>query len=289
MKGALLALADSSPLRAPGDVLPTLGRTVFVAPHPDDETLGAGGLLAGLNRRSGPGSCHVLLVSDGAASHPHSRRFPAPTLRALRESETLAAISALGLADPAAAVTFLGLPDGAVPGTPAAPGFTHAVERVRSTLQRLAAETLLVPWRRDPHPDHRATAVLVRQALAGLRSAPRIIEYPVWLWERPEPDDLPRADEVSAWRLDIRDLRPAKQAAIAAHRSQTSDLIDDDPTGFRLSPVTLAHFEQPWELFFDPFVPAGAAVENLAPLAGQEAPPGLESVEKVELSPVRRD
>jgi len=44
---------------------------------------------------------------------------------------------------------------------------------------------------------------------------------------------------------------PDKRAAIRAHRSQTTGLIDDDPTGFRLAPETLALFDRPWEVFLE--------------------------------------
>ena len=62
---------------------------------------------------------------------------------------------------------------------------------------------------------------------------------------------MPRADEVMGWRLDVRAALPLKEAAIAAHRSQTTDLIADDPGGFRLLPQVLAHFTRPWEIFLE--------------------------------------
>ncbi|MBC8083476.1 MAG: hypothetical protein H7Z21_09715, partial [Hymenobacter sp.] len=40
--------------------------------------------------------------------------------------------------------------------------------------------------------------------------------------------------------------------AIAAHRSQLAPgIIDDDPTGFLLSPAMLAHFAQPFEAYVE--------------------------------------
>ncbi|WP_262895303.1 PIG-L family deacetylase [Hymenobacter lapidiphilus] len=54
----------------------TLGPTVVIAPHPDDESLGCGGLLALLARANVPVWC--VLMSDGTMSHPNSAKFPAP-------------------------------------------------------------------------------------------------------------------------------------------------------------------------------------------------------------------
>lgn len=42
-----------------------------------------------------------------------------------------------------------------------------------------------------------------------------------------------------------------KLQAIAAYRFQTTDLIDDDPEGFRLTPEMLANFIHPWELYLE--------------------------------------
>jgi hypothetical protein len=42
-----------------------------------------------------------------------------------------------------------------------------------------------------------------------------------------------------------------KQQAIAAYRSQTTNLIDDDPEGFRLTPEMLANFAHPWEVYLE--------------------------------------
>ncbi len=42
-----------------------------------------------------------------------------------------------------------------------------------------------------------------------------------------------------------------KRAAVPAHRSQTTDLIDDEPGGPRLAPEMLAHFEGPYEVYLE--------------------------------------
>ena len=42
-----------------------------------------------------------------------------------------------------------------------------------------------------------------------------------------------------------------KRRAIDAHRSQTTELISDDPNGFRLTGTDLARFALPYEFFFE--------------------------------------
>ena len=235
---------DSLPLRS-ADFAPTLGPTVIVAPHPDDESLGCGGLLALLRQAGVP--VYAVLVSDGTMSHPHSVKFPPTARQALREAELREALTLLGVSTDD--LLLLGLPDSAVP-TLNQPGFAEAVVTLRTYLQRVQPATVLVPWRRDPHPDHRATSQLVAAALAGLPI--RRVEYVVWAWERAAPEDLPQPGEVSGWRLNIAPVLAQKQAAIAAHRSQLAPgVIDDDPTGFLLSEQMLAHFAQPVEVYLE--------------------------------------
>ena len=89
---SLLIDPERHPLR-PGDSVRTLGRTVVLAPHPDDESLGCGGLLARLAAHGVP--ARVVVVTDGAQSHPGSAAYPPERLRALREAEARAAVAAL--------------------------------------------------------------------------------------------------------------------------------------------------------------------------------------------------
>lgn len=240
---------NALPLR-PAGFAATLGPTVVIAPHPDDESLGCGGLLALLARANVPVWC--VLISDGTMSHPNSARFPAPARQALRETELRLALAELGL-NPAN-LQPLGLPDGQVPG-PDAPAGAAAVARLVDFLSEKQPATVLCPWRRDPHPDHRASSQLVRAALAQLPRPPRLLEYLVWAWERAAPADLPQSGEASGWQLDIGPVLAEKQRAIAAHASQLpGSCIDDDPAGFTLAPTMLAHFARPTEVYLEAVV-----------------------------------
>lgn len=243
------ALRDSESLPLLGsDSVQAFGPTLVIAPHPDDESLGCGGAISLQRQHDIP--VRVLVVSDGCGSHPNSRKYPAQALRELREAEALAALAILGVN--ASAVSFLGLPDRAVPDR-GAPGFAHAVEACRAALMTAPApDTVLMPWRRDPHCDHRASWEIATAAIATAGLHVRVIEYPIWVWDLAEPGDMPEPSETRTWRLDIAPVLRVKLAAIAAHRSQTTNLIDDDPGGFRLQPETLAHFSHPWEVYLEP-------------------------------------
>lgn len=215
---------------------------LVVAPHPDDETLGCGGAIALLRDRGC--NVQVLVVSDGTLSHPSSCKYPAPKLRDLRESETTSALAVLGV--DATAVTFLRLPDGAVPTQE--PEFSQAVAICSSYLSQFAPQVVFLPVRYDPHPDHRASWKLIYTALANLNLSSRLIEYPIWDWDETQRKNLPN---LPSWRLDISPVVELKQQAIAFYRSQTTNLIDDDPEGFCLTPEMLANFTRPWELYLE--------------------------------------
>jgi LmbE family N-acetylglucosaminyl deacetylase len=225
----------------------SLGPTVVLAPHPDDESLGCGGLLALLRQAGHPVWC--VLVTDGTMSHPNSRKFPAPARQALRLAELQAALAELAV--PLPALHCLNLPDGAVPELATTAG-AAAAQRLAAFLAGTQPATVVVPWRRDPHPDHRATYQLLMAALQQLPQPPRVLEYVVWAWERAAPADLPRPGEVHGWQLDITSVLAQKQRAIAAHHSQLpGSPIDDDPAGFTLAPFMLAHFAQPLEVYLE--------------------------------------
>lgn len=219
---------------------------LVVAPHPDDETLGCGGAIALL--RSLGCNVRVLVISDGTLSHPRSRVYPAPKLLRVREAESLAALAILGVE--AKAVTFLRLPDGSVP-TEEKAEFEQAVVACGDYLAKFPTKLIFLPWRGDPHADHRATWQLIHTAVAKLKLLPRLIEYPIWDWDANQRTNLPLPKSVSSWRLNISAVLNLKLQAIAAYRSQTTDLISDDPQGFRLTPEMLANFSHPWEIYLE--------------------------------------
>jgi LmbE family N-acetylglucosaminyl deacetylase len=219
------------------------GNSLILAPHPDDESLGCGGLIA---MASACGRPPVIVgVTDGAGSHPTSRSHPPARLRATRAAELRDAAEILGVG--AERVHFLGLPDTRAPL--AGSDFDAAVAAVVALMRRYLITTVFTSWRFDPHCDHEATAAL-GEAVAQA-SGVRLAFYPVWGWLLPQDETLPVAS-IAGRRLDIAAVLPNKRRAIAAHRSQYPDLITDDPGGFRLPGALLSVCEQAFEVFLAP-------------------------------------
>ena len=215
---------------------------VVLAPHPDDETLACGGLIA--EARAGGRRVVVVFVSDGAGSHPNSAAYPPMRLKALREKEAKHACAELGVG--MGDLLFLGLPDRSVPhnGAVAERAIGTIVERV----DKVAAGSLFVTWRHDPHCDHQASYRLAREVQKH-RPGMRLLEYVVW------GASLPPSTEVQpikdGFRIYIGHVIEKKRRAIASYRSQITGLIDDDPDGFRMRPIDLERFDLPYELFLE--------------------------------------
>jgi LmbE family N-acetylglucosaminyl deacetylase len=218
--------------RTPVPALPLL----VLAAHPDDETLGAGGLIhaaAAAGR-----DVHVVVATDGEASHPSSRTARPAELARIRRSEVAAAVGALA---PGARLTFLGLPDGRLVGFA-----DQLAETMASLLDRPAL--VVAPWERDGHPDHEACGVAARRAVTA-GSTGTLWQYPIWAWHWDDPEHSqllaasPAGMELGAAG------RAAKRAALGCHVSQHRPLSPQPGDEAVLQPGMLAHFDRDLEVF----------------------------------------
>lgn len=205
-------------------------RLLVVAPHPDDETIGAYALILRLRRRGV--AVRVVVVSDGAASHASSPRWPTRRLVAERRRESRRMLRRIGVA--AGAVRFLGLPDGRL---------DTCIMAARSDLARaighVGAAVIAVPAEGDDHPDHRAVAACVATLR---RPGLRRLAYPVW----PAGQRPAGARSLSLTTQE----RLAKRHAVRGYRTQAG-LITDDPNGFAMTRAQIAAFTRPQELFVE--------------------------------------
>lgn len=219
------------PRRDAREALGGVARLVVVSPHPDDETLGCGGLIAEAAALGVP--VQVISVTDGEACYAGDPAWPPERARAVRRQELCNAVAALGLR-PSAVVT-LDLGDGRVEA-----GEARLVASITPHLR--ADDTVLATWRFDGHPDHEATGRAARAAAAAVGA--RMLEYPVWAWHwlDPEAGD-PRLEGAVAWRLSA-SARAAKRTALQAFVSQRTR----DGGAPILPDRVLARFERDFEV-----------------------------------------
>ena len=221
------------PALAPLLLDPPPTRVLVVAPHPDDEVLGVGGLLALL--QAAGSQVELVAVTDGEASNPGGSIAPS-ALAVLRQAETAAALEHLGVRPPG---RHLHLPDGG--------GALLEQPVVAALVDVLDPDTwLLGPWSRDGHPDHEAVGRACETAAA--RAGARLLAFPVWAWHWAGPGDLPWQ---RALRIDLPEaVVLAKARAVAEFATQVAPqgpLPEDAPV---LPPYVLARFARPCEVVF---------------------------------------
>ncbi len=205
---------------------------LVLAPHPDDETLGAGVTIM---RKVDAGTpVHVVIATDGSKSPVGDP----VEVTALRSSELRVACGVLGLTE--SDVTRLPFVDAELAGNEDA--LAAAVAEVVAAHQ--PAE-VLVTGEDDPHQDHASLGTATRRALAG--TGVRMLSYPIWQFDRPAAlaRHLRRGARPELVRID--GYRGRKRRAMGAYGSQMA-AHNDDPEGLR--PNFLPNFEGRYEMFF---------------------------------------
>ncbi|WP_445997033.1 PIG-L family deacetylase [Okibacterium fritillariae] len=251
--------------RTPAWSLDGITHLFVTAAHPDDETLGAGGVMAQASARGIPVT--AIIASDGEASHPDSPTTTPEALAAWRRDEVA---QALDIVAPGSRRHFLGLPDGGlaqsaelaeliagvvsgVLGTATATTAGADAGPVADTDTDTDTDTgvidavILSPWAGDRHPDH--AAVATASARAAERHGLRAAAYPIWgwLWSDVEGDDIPWND---ALVLPLSDEdRERKRQAMASHSSQTAPLSEHPGDEAILSEPFQEHFRRDVEIF----------------------------------------
>jgi LmbE family N-acetylglucosaminyl deacetylase len=214
------------------------GPVLVVAPHPDDETLGCGGLIA---RRAHEGRRVVIaVVTDGRALF---RRFgvtePSEAdVSLMRKEETLRAVTLLG-AD-TRDVRFLDFENERLAAERAA-----ALRAIVSLLEGVRPSEVYLPSRFEGHREHVLVNELTREACATTRRCPATFEFTVNLKSGTTLESLP----VKVHRVDVSAFREREREALAQFRSHL-DLI------YKGQPAPLAanydRYLTPEELFLLP-------------------------------------
>jgi LmbE family N-acetylglucosaminyl deacetylase len=211
----------------PADILSWPG-AVIVAAHPDDEVLGAGGIIATL--ASAGARIRLIAVTNGEASHPGTD--PAALARR-RIAESAAALEILGAGN--AEVIRLGIPD-----THVAAAENELAVRLTELCAGFAA--CLAPWDQDAHADHEAAGRAARRARADL------LQFPVWMWHWATPGD-PGVPWHRAVTVPLTAAAAtAKKAAISAFTSQLRNR--PAAAGPVLPAPIVAHFTRTQEVLF---------------------------------------
>ena len=209
---------------------PALDAVYILAPHPDDEVLGAAGLMVWAAQHEVPVT--IVAITDGEASHGPSSPEQHAGLVETRSGERERALGRLGVRP--AAIARLGFPDGDVD--------THADQLAQALAELVPpGATVVAPAPSDTHPDHGATwraschAAQPDQTLLGMA-----------IWTRVCIARPPTGAHVLL--LDPVTLR-RKREAVSCFASQTQPFTGRSVTGPVVDGSAVAAMTSPTEWF----------------------------------------
>ena len=181
--------------------VPETGTVLVFAPHPDDEVFGCGGALL-LHAQNGQKTKVILLTAgDGGDEHGMDSQYAE-----LRIAESKSAASVLGVPEPEC----WGLKDRSLAyGEP-------LVHRVMNAIHENNASIVYAPSLWEIHPDHRATAMSVVEAVRRLGGQLQLLLYEVSAPLRPNK------------LIDISSVWERKADAMQCFPSQNSNLAYPD-------------------------------------------------------------
>ena len=196
------------------------GRILIIAPHPDDEVLAAGGVIATALKSHTPSEIRIIVATNGDASYisaflhgSHTLgKYDFRRLATIRQQESLSALVALGMS--AEQVRFWGFPDRGLallwqsreitqlPYHSPTTGYTHSEQALNSPILSFTAKNLLelfnkelhefrptsivFPHPQDAHSDHSALAGFTLMAVKRFHTqtrlhSPKLLAYRTWL------------------------------------------------------------------------------------------------------------
>jgi LmbE family N-acetylglucosaminyl deacetylase len=180
---------------------PVARQVVVLAPHPDDEAIGCGGVIRLYALAGTPVA--IVYLTDGSRGDRESADAGSAELAARRKEEARQAAAVLGCSE----LSFLDLPDGQLEAS------QQNVDRLAAVLDRLQPDLVLLPFLIDQHLDHFQTNALFVAAASRLDAG----RVECWGYEVWTP--------VYANRLvDITAVAEAKWQALRLYESQGDHL-----------------------------------------------------------------
>jgi LmbE family N-acetylglucosaminyl deacetylase len=202
-----------------------VAKIIVFAPHPDDEVLGCGGVIA--KRLSEGHNVSVIFLTDGRNCLKDLGVLSEPSpleLKEIRKEEAERSARTLGVRKED--LTFLEIEDGKLQENEG-----KARESVAETLKESLPKEVFFPQKREFNVDHRVTNRVVRNSLDQLHFCATQYQYRI-AWSYPfnllERVSSKRARyllmskllELDMIHVDISEFLPLKEAALREYKSQ---------------------------------------------------------------------
>ena len=150
--------------------IPITATTLIIAPHPDDEVIGCGGLISRLI--SNGITPHIVIMTGGEKSHVDCCKLNDEEIKSARHQLTRNALHILGISTDH--IHELNFHDGEI-----SPNNLNKVAELRQLINKLRPKNILIPHWGEGWPDHINTAQIIKQ----MKLANCLIwEYCVWVW-----------------------------------------------------------------------------------------------------------
>ncbi|MDO9207676.1 MAG: PIG-L deacetylase family protein [Sulfuricurvum sp.] len=147
-------------------------RTLIIAPHPDDETFGCGGLITQKIRNGS--DVFILFLTNGESS---LQTFPQELIMENRRQSAIKAVKVIGVSEKN--VFWMDLPDGSIPRL-GGNDFNALRDNLLQMIESLGIQEVYTTHYLDGWSDHIAAYELAIEALK--KSGQNIDLYLYWVW-----------------------------------------------------------------------------------------------------------
>lgn len=214
-------------------------RTLIIAPHPDDETFGCGGLIT--QKIQNGANVSILFLTNGEKS---LQSVPEAELKQMRRESAINAAKLLGVSK--RNIHWMDLPDGAISrlGTPA---FDDARDNLLKIIQTLEVEEVYATHYLDGWSDHIAAYELALEALKKSGQEIDLYLYWVWVWYYLGIKQIVSLPWNKIFLLPIHSVFDKKQKALEVYFDAKTPA--GEPYMGNLPKMFLKAFEWPYEVF----------------------------------------
>lgn len=204
-------------LRRTAPYLSNANTALIVAPHPDDETFGCGGLIS-LKLAQGA-VVHVVILSRGEGAHRGCCTVGEKEVAVERTRQAEQACDKLGLSR--SNLHWLDFSDGKIG---AGKGDSAEVTKIQTLIEKIGPMEIYAPAPFDCWGDHERAFEIIKRAISGQKNDISLYLYPVWMWYNLRLRDLGRLNGWQALKLDISAVQATKKEAMRYYLSEINFL-----------------------------------------------------------------
>jgi len=214
----------------------TKGKTLIIAPHPDDETFGCAGLI--LKKVTDGTEVNMLFLTNGEISLPTVSK---KEIAKQRISDAKDVATLLGVSE----TYFLELADGKIPRR-GSDQYENSMQKLAKLISELSPEEVYVTHPLDNWSDHIGASELVFDVLKDRQNTIALYYYWVWVWYSTPFKKISSIYFKNTYFLSIKDVFAYKKQAIKIYLKSLAN--NGKPYCGELPQLFLSAFNWPYEV-----------------------------------------